>query len=182
MFAETLSQVAASAWKLVGIGDFQTQERTRMQKEQTDKIRRLTDEYIERDGFVTIEFSTSFDRLRELEPLLHVLNVGLRPYLARWVAYECNTCAGYCPTSPVHVEIMPFSLSGSQQVLLVDELFSPDELPKLLGDYPCRTCGHPRWHHTGKLANGNLRRDHSCTSCLDDKPCYAFVAEKGILC
>ena len=65
----------------------------------TDELRTMissmTQEYADAGGFLTCEFATSREEWEEKIKVLSEESRALASLQARWVAYECETCAGY---------------------------------------------------------------------------------------
>lgn len=76
-------------------------------------IKEMTDEFIEKDGYVTCEFSTAkFDAndFNELSKCNEQLAKANRS--ERWNAHYCVTCLMHDPTAPIHVEIAEIQMPG----------------------------------------------------------------------
>jgi hypothetical protein len=71
-----------------------------------NEIEEMTNEYIERKGFVTCEFSTSEEKLKELQPFLDQMNLKLAAVDAMWKSGHCNVCSSYSQLHTIHAEIL----------------------------------------------------------------------------
>jgi hypothetical protein len=69
-------------------------------------IESMTNEYIEKDGLVTCDFSTSEEKLKELQPFLDQMNLKLAASSSMWKSGHCNICKNYDASAPIHVEIL----------------------------------------------------------------------------
>lgn len=67
-------------------------------------IQALVDEFDEKEGMVTIEFSTKRHKLRKLFKQLN----KIPSKYGRWFAATCEACVGYHGKTSVHVSLTPF--------------------------------------------------------------------------
>lgn len=92
------------------------------------RVREYTAEFIQHDGYLTAEFSTSgegwdekFRLLREVSATIPKVRRGTTG--ARWVVFECETCREHHPSAPYHVSIEPMDhwpVGYSQVVTVLD--------------------------------------------------------------
>lgn len=64
---------------------------------------KLKNEYAEKNGAVTCEFSTSEEMLVEKLGILNKHSLHNNELSAFWIMFPCNTCKGYHEDRPIHV-------------------------------------------------------------------------------
>lgn len=71
-----------------------------------EHVRSLSQEFVERGGDISAEFSTnSADLLFKIETL-HQNAVNSEGIVADWVIYPCDTCRSHDKDCPLHVELL----------------------------------------------------------------------------
>ncbi len=66
-------------------------------------VKDLKQEYIEKEGSVTCEFSTNDKLLVEKLGILHDHSVNLDALRAFWIVFPCETCKSHNSDTPLHV-------------------------------------------------------------------------------
>ena len=69
------------------------------------EAQKLTKEFEDKDGMVTIEFSIHKDDLNDAFKILNQCKTSI----GKWIAMECATCVGYHGEGNIHVSLEPLS-------------------------------------------------------------------------
>ncbi|MEH0791147.1 hypothetical protein KW882_02440 [Vibrio parahaemolyticus] len=76
----------------------------------------MRDEYIEKEGHVTVEFSTSPNHLLDKIDILSNHNVNTEEFAGYWFMFPCDTCKGYNEETPIHVMMIDIKASKDFRV------------------------------------------------------------------
>lgn len=75
---------------------------------EAEYIKKMTDEYLLSDGYVTVEFSSNCVSC-EMISAMHYCNNRIKDSkinnTRQWKAYFCKTCYSQNENSPIHIEL-----------------------------------------------------------------------------